>query len=292
MKPVIELLKNLFGYDDTELTVLLYDDRTSEETSRSFRIRPIYLKRLLYGSAVLLIGIVLGVVAFTPLQSLIVPGARPEVREEVKEVAQRIQALEDTIKTRERQLQEMKSVLLRENDTTFEISSRSQPSTDRVRESSESVEMDLFYTPLTPEELVSQNVLIHSEMISRQPDFPASYPVEGSMTRGIKRESGHFGIDIATASEAPVHAIADGSIISSSWTPNYGYVLRIQHSDGYISVYKHCLSLLYEEGDVVKKGDVIGKVGDVGLLSSGPHLHFELWRKGIPLDPKQFLMDN
>ncbi|GEM_PF-191430 len=295
LKAVLELLKTLFGYDDSELTVLLYDDRTSEETSTSFRIRPVHLKRMIYGAVVLLVGVVLGLVAFTPLQSIVVPGARPDVREEVIEISKQVQALEDTLEMREQQLQEMKKVMLQERDTTFRVSGE-QPvaaMNDRTkRRPSASVQMDLFYTPIKPKDLINQEDLIQSKEVNRMPDFPVPFPVEGTLTRGVVRESGHFGVDIATTSGAPVVAIADGTVISSSWTPKYGYVIRIEHGNGYMSVYKHCLSLIYEEGDLVRKGELIGKVGDVGVLSSGPHLHFELWRKGIPLDPAQFLINN
>ena len=88
---------------------------------------------------------------------------------------------------------------------------------------------------------------------------------------------------------AKISSVLDGTVISSQWTAETGYVLMVQHENNYISVYKHNSVLLKEVGDFVLAGDYIAVVGNSGELSSGPHLHFELWNNGLPLNPTNFI---
>jgi murein DD-endopeptidase MepM/ murein hydrolase activator NlpD len=76
----------------------------------------------------------------------------------------------------------------------------------------------------------------------------------------------------------------------AEWTLETGYVILIQHSDNIISVYKHNAKLLKKQGSKVKAGDAIAIMGNSGELTYGPHLHFELWFKGVPVDPEQFIV--
>jgi murein DD-endopeptidase MepM/ murein hydrolase activator NlpD len=89
-----------------------------------------------------------------------------------------------------------------------------------------------------------------------------------------------------------VRALADGVVISAEWSINYGNTIQIQHGDGYISIIKHCSSLLKKEGDVVLRGDGIGVLGLSGVINTGPHVHIELWRNGVALDPELYLITN
>ena len=101
----------------------------------------------------------------------------------------------------------------------------------------------------------------------------------------------HFGTDIVTKPKALVSAVLNGTVIFTGWTMETGFVIEIQHPNNIISVYKHNASLLKETGDLVRAGDVISVVGDSGeLYTTGPHLHFELWYKGSPLDPEKHIL--
>lgn len=132
--------------------------------------------------------------------------------------------------------------------------------------------------------------IVFSNMLNSADDFPAPYPVNGTHTRGYEPDKFHFGVDIATAANELITSIADGTVVGASWTINDGYVISIQHAGGILSVYKHCSSVTKKSGDIVLKGDIVGTTGDVGLISSGPHLHFEIWKDGIPQDPALYLI--
>jgi len=114
-------------------------------------------------------------------------------------------------------------------------------------------------------------------------------PVTGTISQEYNLEKKHFAIDVVAPQDSPVKSAADGIVIFSEWTASTGYVIIIEHKDDLISVYKHNGSLSKAQGDVVKAGEVIASVGNTGRLTTGPHLHFELWIKGKPVNPQDFI---
>ena len=115
-------------------------------------------------------------------------------------------------------------------------------------------------------------------------------PVEGYVTDEYDKKAEHYGIDIAAKEDAPVKAVLDGKVISASYNLETGYVIEIQHKNNLVSIYKHNARLVKKAGNFVKTGEVIAIVGSTGELSSGPHLHFELWQEGKSLNPKDYIV--
>jgi len=116
-------------------------------------------------------------------------------------------------------------------------------------------------------------------------------PVKGIVSGKYDVRTKHFGTDIVTKPKALVSAVLDGTVVFTGWTMETGFVIEIQHPNNIISVYKHNASLLKETGDLVRAGDAISVVGDSGeRYTSGPHLHFEIWYKGSPLDPEKHIL--
>ena len=116
-------------------------------------------------------------------------------------------------------------------------------------------------------------------------------PVKGIVSGRYDVSTKHFGTDIVTRPKALVSAALDGTVIFTGWTMETGFVIEVQHPDNIVSVYKHNASLLKETGDLVRAGEAISIVGDSGeLYTSGPHLHFEIWYKGSPLDPEKHIL--
>jgi len=114
-------------------------------------------------------------------------------------------------------------------------------------------------------------------------------PVRGLVMAHFDYATGHFGVDIATASNQAIKTVLDGTVILSDYTTETGFTIQIQHDHNLVSVYKHNKELFRKVGDRVKAGEVIATVGNTGELSSGPHLHFELWHLGRPLNPEHFI---
>ncbi|MCF1420907.1 MULTISPECIES: M23 family metallopeptidase [Mangrovimonas] len=114
-------------------------------------------------------------------------------------------------------------------------------------------------------------------------------PISGSISQEYNFDEKHYAIDVIAPENTPIKATADGTVIFAEWTAETGYVMIIEHGNGLISVYKHNSSLNKTQGELVKSGEVIATIGDTGELSSGPHLHFELWKDGYPINPTNFI---
>ncbi len=114
-------------------------------------------------------------------------------------------------------------------------------------------------------------------------------PVNGYISNVFNPTINHYGIDIVTNVNEPIKAVQDGFVIMAEWTIKTGNVIAIQHSNNLVSVYKHNASLLKRQGERVEAGEAIAIIGNSGKLSTGPHLHFELWHNGIPVDPREYI---
>ena len=121
--------------------------------------------------------------------------------------------------------------------------------------------------------------------------FPAMMPVEGYTTRGYDPAHGHVGLDIAAKVGSLVCAAADGYVVFSGWTHDDGYQIILSHDGGFLTFYKHNQTLLKSANVFVKRGEAIALLGNSGQTSSGPHVHFELWKNGTPVDPKLYLLN-
>lgn len=114
-------------------------------------------------------------------------------------------------------------------------------------------------------------------------------PVKGIITEPYDKAGGHPYVDIAAETGTMVYAVLGGTVISALWNDEVGYILEIQHDNDIISIYKHNERLLKKTGDEVKAGTPVAQVGNTGILSTGSHLHFELWHKGTPIDPTLYI---
>lgn len=114
-------------------------------------------------------------------------------------------------------------------------------------------------------------------------------PISGIVLSPYNAKTEHYGADVVSKKNEPVKSVADGTVIFSDWTQEAGYVISVQHKGNLISVYKHNSALLKKVGNFVRAGDLISIIGNTGELTSGPHLHFELWYNGNPVNPEEFV---
>lgn len=121
--------------------------------------------------------------------------------------------------------------------------------------------------------------------------FPLLPPTEGFVSQRFDASRKHFGIDYAGKQGAPIFAAADGYVLFSGWTYEDGNMLIVSHGGSYVTVYKHNQALFKSAHSIVKRGEVIALIGTSGNTSLGPHLHFEVWRDGIPRDPEQYVLN-
>lgn len=278
---MFHLIQKLFSTKESERTVVfLNDDGSKELTSHKFKPRNLW-----FLSTALIVGLIVFVIflmMFTPLGKFI---PNRQLRESVIAMQQQVEALQDSMRARTMQLQNLRQVLFSGQDSALTATNFV------VDDSAEQDFQPVMAEPMRKIEFnLPKNTAAISSLLQGSSAFPSEWPVEGTLTRTYNIESGHLGIDIATQEGTKFHAIANGVVIGINWTLNYGYVLYIQHQDGIVTVYKHLAQVTADIGDLVFQGEVLGRVGDTGIISSGPHLHMEIWINGIAYNPLQYLI--
>jgi murein DD-endopeptidase MepM/ murein hydrolase activator NlpD len=157
-------------------------------------------------------------------------------------------------------------------------------------------EIDLYKSSGATKQIISEFESLPLEETSfgriSRGSFTDNYffpPVKGVVTSSFSSSESHFGVDVVAAENEPVKAIADGTVVFSSWTLETGYVVAVQHSNELISIYKHNSVILKSIGDPIRGGEILSIIGNTGEQTTGQHLHLELWYRGNPLDPQEFI---
>ena len=285
MKSFIE---RLFKDRHKTVDIILLDD-TKPGQDDSYRIKPNNLFMSFTALSVLFSIIVALIFMLTPLGGLLYNTDEVEIRREIQNISERVLALQDSLNIRDQQLGEIKEVIRLNQDTTLALNQRLSTVNSNTN-TSEGNATSASYSNLNIFEDFESGNFVSMNILNGAPDFPAKSPVSGTKTRGYEPNEGHYGLDIATKENDEFTSVAEGTVISNSWTIDFGYVISVQHNDGLVSTYKHCSKLYKTKGEKVLKGDVLGLVGNKGVSSSGPHLHFEIWKNGVSKNPISYLI--
>jgi murein DD-endopeptidase MepM/ murein hydrolase activator NlpD len=250
-------------------------------------------------SAIVLIVLVSLLIAFTDLREYI-PGY-PDANQRLLIVrnAQRVDSLYVEIEKRNKFIENMQNIIgggIPDNDESEQTDPdiENKPDADNAEslknlEFSRSEEDSVFRALVEKEERfnVSDQTKVNSKALLGNTFLFT--PLKGMVVNKFGEPRGHYGVDIVAGPGARVSAVMDGVVIFSGWTVETGYVIEIQHANNLISMYKHNERLLKTTGEHVKAGEAIANVGNSGELTTGPHLHFELWYNGVPLDPQEYI---
>ncbi|MFS4415415.1 M23 family metallopeptidase [Maribacter sp. 2307ULW6-5] len=234
-----------------------------------------------------LIGLTILLIAFTPLREYIPGYSSTQLKKRATDLTYKTDSLVRTLEYTNKYLENIRMVLKGDiennemnRDSLFE-QFKLDPST-----------VDL--TPVRQDSLLRAEVALEDKynLFERNTDknnpilFP---PITGNVSMPFDLEQKHYATDVVAPSGTPVKAVANGTVIFSEWTADTGYVIILEHEGGLLSVYKHNGSLAKAQGDIVRAGEVVAAVGNTGEFSTGPHLHFELWDNGDPIDPEDFI---
>jgi murein DD-endopeptidase MepM/ murein hydrolase activator NlpD len=225
-------------------------------------------------------------IAFTPLREYIPGYSSVTLKKNAVQLAYKTDSLQQVIKINELYFSSIKKVLKGDvSSVNFNKDSIIEAAKIDITgiDINTSKEDSLLREKVSLED--KYNPLINNSEIN----FVLFPPVKGIISQEFNAREKHYAIDIVTSKDAPVKSAADGTVIFSEWTTQTGYVIIIEHSNNLISVYKHNSQLSKEQGTLVKAGEVIATAGNTGELSTGPHLHFELWSDGYPIDPTNFI---
>ncbi len=280
--------------------VLVPEGETRKPITLSFSL--LGLTAVICGSLLVLMSLVVAAIMYTPLgANLPIHSAELERR-----YGRQIVAIQDQLHSMVQQLGELRAYNLQLRKALGEdVDSQRQAlmesmARDSVRGATEEGNVAAAGSEYAgdvsvPEEMPRRMVVRSEESgaeMSAVPALPFLKPVDGFESRGYDASQLHYGIDYAGRQGSIVEAAADGTILFAGWTYEDGYTIVLGHDGGYVTTYKHNQALLKRSGAYVKRGEAIALLGNTGTTSSGPHLHFEIWKNGVPLNPGNYILHN
>lgn len=277
--------------------VIMQEDTFEEKLS--FRLSRLNVFVVAAVLAIILIFSTIYIIAYTPLKQYIPGYSNVQIQEDPYSQIKKTDSLERVIRQREAYLFNLKNILEGNTEALKDTVSVHLDSNnvakyknirfDRSPEDSllrEEIQRLDQYNLVYYDQEKQQNV--YSKRASIR-NFFFFTPLRGQVTNGFNAKQKHYGVDIVGKENDVVKATLDGRIIFSNWTMRTGYVIMIMHDNNLISVYKHNASLLKQQGEIVKAGEPIAISGNTGELTTGPHLHFEVWYNGSPVNPREYM---
>lgn len=263
--------------------VVLNEDTFEERFS--FKLNR--LNVLILGSlfSVFLIVLTILLIAFTPLREYIPGYSSTALKKKATSLVYQVDSLEQKLAVNSLYINNIQQVLTGKlQDYTIDK--------DSIKKQLTLDEAELEPKPIDSifrEEVEREDRFNVIKKATKKTDMVFFAPVSGTVTDTYNPKTKHYAIDIAVKKNTPIKAVADGTVIFTGFTADTGFVIIIEHAKGFLSVYKHNAALHKEQGDVVKTGEAIADAGSTGELSTGPHLHFELWNNGFPVDPLNYI---
>ena len=268
------------------------NDDTFEEKV-SFRLSRLNVFLAIGASIIILIIATTYIIAFTPLREYIPGYGSNESNRSIRELMLRTDSLEENLKNKDLYLYNIKNII-EGKELVDKLPEKPDSATNKYSNISytKSKEDSLLRVEIEKQDKYNIAATDNStgSSISSISNFLFFTPLKGMITNNFDLEGEHYGIDIVAAKDEAIKATLDGSVIFAGWTLKTGYTIAIQHQGNLISVYKHNSALLKKEGDDVKAGEAIAIIGETGELTNGPHLHFELWYNGTPVNPRDYMV--
>lgn len=266
---------------------LSFVNESTLEEVWSFRVSQLSAFISLFVFAILLISITSIVIIMTPIRNYLPGYLDMEVRNTIIQNALRADSLEAALNIQSRYLQNVSAILTGtvtldsihiSDSAAFMTADYDIPRSKKEESFLKNFEEEEKYnlTTLNSTPLIGEGVFFYK-------------PVNGVISSRYDAEIQHYGVDLVAAPRESVLATLDGTVIYTGSDPEFGNVIAIQHKNGFGSIYKHNEVLLKKIGDQVVAGEAIALIGNTGNLSTGPHLHFELWYKGTSINPEEFI---
>lgn len=263
--------------------VVLNEDTFEERFS--FKLNR--LNAFVFGAifSILLIGLTIVFITLTPLKEYIQGYSSTELQKETTELSYKVDSLNQALSVNDLYIENIQQVLKGEiKRVTF--------NKDSVLKQFQIEEIDFAPSQvdsLFREEVEQMDRFSVFQQAEKNTDIVFASPIKGEITQQYNDQEKHFAIDIAVDQDTPVKTVADGTVIFKGFTADTGYVIVIDHGQGFTSIYKHNASIYKEQGELVKTGEVIASAGSTGDFSTGAHLHFELWNDGYPVNPTNYI---
>lgn len=265
--------------------VILNEDTFEERLSfKLTRLNVFVLSSIM--AILLVIGTII-LIAFTPLREYIPGYSSTALKLKATELNYKTDSIQQVLAMNERYYSSIKRVL--EGDVSTVNFNR-----DSIIEAANLDTAEIDLAPIRADSILRDKVNKEDkynlfESATTSASFVLFPPVNGTISEGYNAKEKHYAVDLVVAKDSPIKSTADGTVIFAEWTAETGYVVIIEHTEGLLSVYKHNASITKSQGDLVKAGEVIATAGNTGEFTTGPHLHFELWSNGYPINPTNFI---
>lgn len=284
-KTLIEKLKHDYRF-------IIMNNESFEEVG-SYKLSLLNLYILLSTIAVLMALLIFALVIFTPLKRMVPGYGDLTNHSELIRLNNKLTEMEEMARVNERYADTFRKMLVAEVETQSMVESEESVVYDSIPEVKRIKEDELLRQDFELDEAIQEQELLSkvSNISPREIALEQLYfvpPISGEISAGYMSDK-HFGVDVMAPKGTPVLAAMDGNVITSDWTVETGNTIGIQHENGVITFYKHNSVLLKESGSFVKAGEAVAIIGNTGTLSNGPHLHFEIWHKGKPVDPEDYV---
>lgn len=280
---ILDRLKNKYK-------LVILNDETFEEKA-SFTLNR--LNVFILGSVllVLLIAMVTSLLIFTPLKEYIPGYADVSLRRDISEMSIKVDSMQLLVNANDQYIANIHSVINGTVGTKDSINVNSKPTLKDTtfRIGSKPEEDSLLRLMIEDQNQYGFAIKENNIKPSGIAGYAFFTPVKGIITEKYNPKKGHYGIDVAATKGLPIKAALEGTIVFAGWTSDAGYVVVVQHSNDLVSLYKHCSVVLKKVGNFVRSGEPVAIVGDTGELSTGPHVHFELWYKGNAVNPVDYI---
>ena len=280
--------KSFFKRLKYKYRLVILNDYSFEEVV-SVRLTKMNVFSIIGTSTILLIAMVTILIAFTPIREYIPGYPDGSLRHDLIMNAVLLDSLENEIRVREQFMENLRDIIAGREPRIFEYSPDTSKRIDEIS-FARSRQDSLLRAQIEGEEQF--NIQVSQEMILAGNPIATHFlpPTKGLIINRFNPEKNHFGVDLVTDVNQPVLAVMEGTVIFANWTLETGYVIQIQHNNNFLSLYKHNAELLKRVGEYVNAGEAIAIVGNSGELTTGPHLHFELWQNGAPLNPESHIL--
>ena len=268
--------------------LVILNDYSFEEVV-SVRLTKMNVFSIIGSSIILLIALVTILIAFTPIREYIPGYPDGSTRRDLIINAILLDSLENEIRIREQFMENLRDIIAGREPRIFEYSPDTNMRIDEIS-FTRSRQDSLLRAQIEGEDQF--NIQVSQEMVLAGNPTTTHFlpPTKGLIINRFNPEQNHFGVDLVTDINQPVLAVKEGTVIFANWTLETGYVIQIQHNNNFLSLYKHNAELLKRVGEFVNAGEAIAIVGNSGELTTGPHLHFELWQNGSPLNPESHIL--
>ncbi len=269
--------------------LVFFNDNTFEEVWH-LRLSLFNVLSVIGTISIFMTTLVIVLIAFTPLREFIPGYPSKDMRREIILNALKLDSLANSIRIKDQYIENMNAIILGKGPAFSDSSAQAPGLSDKNISFTKSPADSVFRKQIEKQEQFNFSTKSNKKSEGNISDMHFFTPVKGLISDEFNSQKNHFGIDIVANPNEVVKATLNGVVILSTWTVETGNVIQIQHDNNIISVYKHCASLLKKVGDNVKTGDAIAIIGNSGELSTGPHLHFEIWHNGKPINPKDYIV--